>query len=375
MHRARNNKNDEFYTQLKDIEKELRHYEPHFKGQVVYCNCDDPQVSNFFKYFSDNFERLGLKKLIASCYRNKDANNRTEGASDKAVWLEYTGERSGEVASSIGLKAFEGDGDFRSEEVLHLLKEADIVVTNPPFSLFREYVAQLIKHDKKFVILGNMNAITYKDIFTLIKEEKLWLGCENGQMEFELPEEAEMKASASINKDGKKVQKFGNISWYTNLDITKRHKDLELFRHYDPERYPIYDNYDAINVNKVVDIPMDYAGVMGVPITFLSKHNPDQFDIFGMATGRSEFDPESHPKKKYLNPKQINKDGTISNGGKINTRAMLGLDCIPKDVYYIADNADKPLKSVYARILVKNRKVFRNPACQESRNAKGDGHA
>ena len=346
MHRARNNKNDEFYTQLKDIEKELRHYEPHFKGQVVYCNCDDPQVSNFFKYFSDNFERLGLKKLIASCYRNEDANNRTEGASDKAVWLEYTGERSGEVASSIGLKAFEGDGDFRSEEVLHLLKEADIVVTNPPFSLFREYVAQLIKHDKKFVILGNMNAITYKDIFTLIKEEKLWLGCENGQMEFELPEEAEMKASASINKDGKKVQKFGNISWYTNLDITKRHKDLELFRHYDPERYPIYDNYDAINVNKVVDIPMDYAGVMGVPITFLSKHNPDQFDIFGMATGRSEFDPESHPKKKYLNPKQINKDGTISNGGKINTRAMLGLDCIPKDVYYIADNADKPLKSV-----------------------------
>ena len=164
MHRARNNKNDEFYTQLKDIEKELRHYEPHFKGKVVYCNCDDPQVSNFFKYFSDNFEHLGLKKLIASCYRNEDANNRTEGASDKAVWLEYTGERNGEVPSSIGLKAFEGDGDFRSEEALHLLKEADIVVTNPPFSLFREYVAQLMEHDKKFVILGNMNAITYQEI-------------------------------------------------------------------------------------------------------------------------------------------------------------------------------------------------------------------
>lgn len=362
LHKAKSDKNDEFYTQLKDIENELRHYKQHFKNKVVYCNCDDPQVSNFFKYFSLNFEHLGLKKLITSCYRNEDANKRTEGTSETAVWLEYTGEHGGgsmPTVENIGVHAFEGDGDFRSGETLDLLKEADIVVSNPPFSLFREYVAQLMEHDKKFVILGSMNAMTYKEIFPLLKNNEMWLGNKNGQMEFELPDEAEMKSSAYISRNGKKVQKFGNISWYTNLDIAKRHEDVILFRNYDPKTYPMYDNYNAINIDKVADIPMDYGGVMGVPITFLDKYNPEQFEVIGLTTGRSDFGEESHPTKRYINAKQINKYGTITNGSKANTRATIGLDFIPNEIHYTADNADKPLRIVYARILIKNKKVVK----------------
>lgn len=290
LHKAKTVKNDEFYTRLEDIENELRHYKEHFRGKTVYCNCDDPKVSNFFKYFSLNFEYLGLKKLIASCYRNVDAGKQTDGLSDKAVWLEYTGEQGdGTIPTdaNIVIHEFEGDGDFRSEESIELLKQADIVVTNPPFSLFREYVAQLMEYEKQFVIMGSMNAITYKEIFPLLKDNKMWLGHKNGSMSFVLPDHAKLKASGYIDEKGRKIQKFGNIAWYTNLDIAKRHEDVILFREYNENDYPRYDNYDAIEVGKVADIPKDCAGVMGVPITFMDKYNPEQFVVVGMAAGNS----------------------------------------------------------------------------------------
>lgn len=290
LHSAKKAKNDEFYTTLEVIENELKHYKQHFKDKVVYCNCDDPNISNFFKYFALNFDYLGLKKLITSCYRNTDPDLRSKGVSDEAVWLEYEGGYNSleDIQKHTTIHSFNGDGDFRSEESIELLKEADIVVTNPPFSLFREYVAQLVEYEKDFLILGNMNAITYKEIFPLLKDNKMWLGHKNGSMEFELPADAEMKASGYIDENGKKIQKFGNISWYTNLPHSKRYEDLILFRQYHPDDHPHYDTYDAINVDKVANIPVDYKGAMGVPITFLDKHNPDQFDILGCSYSYGE---------------------------------------------------------------------------------------
>ena len=283
LHSAKKAKNDEFYTTLEVIENELKHYKNHFKDKVVYCNCDDPNISNFFKYFALNFDHLGLKKLITSCYRNTDPDLRSKGVSEEAVWLEYEGGYNSleDIQKHTIAHGFNGDGDFRSEESIELLKEADIVVTNPPFSLFREYVAQLVEYEKDFSILGNMNAITYKEIFPLIKDNKMWLGYKNGSMEFELPADAEMKASGYIDENGKKMQKFGNISWYTNLPHSKRYEDIILYRTYNADDYPKYDNYDAIEVSKVKNIPMDYTGIMGVPITFLDKYNPEQFEILG----------------------------------------------------------------------------------------------
>lgn len=282
LQKAKHDKNDEFYTQLPDIENELRHYKEHFKGKVVYCNCDDPFVSNFFRYFSLNFEHLGLKKLIATCYRSDKAGVRTDLSSDRAIKLEYMGGKNGEglpTLDEVTITEIEGDGDFRSDECLEILKEADIVVTNPPFSLFREYVSQLIEHGKKFVIVGSMNAITYKDFFPYLKGSKVWLGNKCGGFEFEVPMDFEQKNT--YVKDGKKFAKFGNISWFTNLDIAKRHENLVLYKNYSADEYPAYDNYNAIEVGKVKDIPVDYDGVMGVPISFLDKHNPSQFEIVG----------------------------------------------------------------------------------------------
>ena len=251
LHRAKKEKNDEFYTGLSDIEKELIHYKDHFKGKVVYCNCDGPD-SNFVKYFTDNFEQLGLKKLIVSGYTLKDNNV---------------------------------DIDFRSKEAITLLKEADIVVTNPPFSLFREYVKQLVEHDKKFLIIGNNNAIICKEIFHLVKDNKIWLGYNsNKTMEFQLADD--YKKWNRI-ENGKKYGKVPAISWFTNLDISKRHEDLILYKTYNSNDFPIYDNYNAINVDKVKDIPNDYDGIMGVPITFMNKYSPDQFDIIGIANGNT----------------------------------------------------------------------------------------
>ncbi|MBQ9311974.1 MAG: adenine-specific methyltransferase EcoRI family protein [Bacteroidales bacterium] len=285
LHRANKQKEDEFYTQLSDIENELKHYKEHFKGKKVLCNCDDPFISNFFKYFALNFETLQLKKLTTVCYKNKEINLFSQNNSEQAIYLEYFGDKNGNNVpdiEEIGIKYLKGDGDFRSKECINLLYNADIVVTNPPFSLFREYVAQLIAYNKKFLILGNQNAITYKEIFSLMRDNKIWLGYKFGNMEFKVPDYyTPRKTRFWIDEKGDKWRSLGNICWFTNLDIRKRHEDIILYKNYTPEEYPKYDNYDAINVDKTADIPCDYFGVMGVPITFMDKYNPEQFEILG----------------------------------------------------------------------------------------------
>ena len=263
LHKAKVAKNDEFYTRLQDIENELRHYRNHFKGKVVYCNCDDARESNFFKYFSLNFEFLGLKKLITTGYKENG----------KGVALIYEGDKNGNRNvddEEINVTELNGNGDFRSEECIEFLKEADIVVTNPPFSLFREYVAQLMQYGKKFLIIGNKNAITYKEIFPYIKNNELWLGTTNPN-EYFLPN-GEITKSVT-----------GLCRWFTNLEHKRRNEELILYKHYNPSEYPKYENYDAIEVSKVAEIPMDYEEVMGVPISFLDKYCPNQFRILGCA--------------------------------------------------------------------------------------------
>ena len=283
--KARDAKQDEFYTQLSDIERELKHYKKHFKGKVVYCNCDDPRTSQFFHYFSYNFEKLGLKKLVTTCYKSQSRDLFTKNDSEKAIYLEYDGGSKGAGVpdpEQIGIEHLEGDGDFRSAESIKLLKQADIVVTNPPFSLFREYVAQLMKYSKKFVIVGNQNAISYKEIFNLVIEGKIWLGNKSGDMAFKVPDHYTPRDTRYwVDEDGQKWRSMGNACWFTNLDIAKRHEKLILYQKYNPKDYPTYANYDAIEVGKTSDIPVDYDGVMGVPLTFLDKHNLDQFEILG----------------------------------------------------------------------------------------------
>ena len=276
LHKAKNAKNDEFYTQLTDVSKELMHYKQHFKDKIVLCNCDDPTWSAFWKYFHLNFSVLGLKKLISTHYDKTQPTYK----------MEYTGGDDNDI--EVGVKTpLEGNGDFRNQECLDLLDEADIVVTNPPFSLFREYVAVLMKHKKEFLIIGNKNAITYKEFFPLLKNDEVWIGCTNVK-EF-------------LQPDGS-IKKFGNIGWFTNLDVAKRHEKLILWKKYTPDEFPKYDNYDAINVNKVSDIPVDYNGVMGVPITFVDKYNPDQFEIIGL--------------DRYTVPKEFLVGGRVAINGK-----------------------------------------------------------
>lgn len=306
--KAKKNKNDEFYTQLVDIENELKHYKNHFKDKTVYCNCDDPRVSNFFHYFSYNFENLGLKKLITTCYKNQNMELFSQNSSERAIYLEYNGDKNGDKVpnpTEIGIKLLKGDGDFRSPESIGLLQQADIVVTNPPFSLFREYVAQLIDYEKQFVIIGNKNAITYKEIFKLIKDNKLWIGNTpmGVDMLFDVPKEFAQKL-ISNKKEGSSYRLINGVVkgraqavWFTNLDHHKRHENLILYKTYNEAEYPKYDNYDAINVDKTADIPIDYQGAMGVPITFLDKYNPEQFEILGIAGGSTRA---SAP-KEFLN--------------------------------------------------------------------------
>ena len=265
LHKAKKAKNDEFYTRYEDIEKELAHYSKHFRDKIVYCNCDNPEHSNFWKYFVDNFEVLGLKKLIATYYKKNMVTYKSE----------YFGENMPVIKTELLC-----DGDFRSQECIDILKESDIIVTNPPFSLFREYVAQLMEYEKKFVILGNMNAVTYKEIFPLIKENKLWAGFGfNKTVEFIMPDDYELKGKAYIDDEGKKHGFVPAIAWYTNLDINKQYKELKLTKNYTPEEYPKYDNYDAIYIKKTNDIPYDYNGIMGVPISWLNYYNKLQFEI------------------------------------------------------------------------------------------------
>ncbi len=304
LHKAKRGKNDEFYTQLVDIENELKHYKEHFKDKVVLCNCDDPRESNFFIYFALNFAHLGLKKLICSCYKNQDYDLFSQNASSRAVYYEYMGRAKidyNTITSSTAIKryTFEGDGDFRSEECVDLLKEADIVVTNPPFSLFREYVAQLIKYDKKFLIIGHQNAITYKEIFTLFKEDEIWLGYgfRGGAAHF-INKHYQDYATASDHRDG--MIRVSGVHWFTNLEHDKRNQELILYKKYNSEAYPKYDNYNAINVNKVAEIPCDYFGVIGVPITFLDKYNPKQFEIIKFRKGDDGKDLSINGKCPYF---------------------------------------------------------------------------
>ena len=305
LHAAKAAKKDEFHTQLADIERELQHYRPHFEGKVVYCNCDDPRVSNFFHYFSHNFEHLGLKKLITTCYKSQNPDLFSRHDTERAIMLEYDGFREGERVprcEDIGIHELKGNGDFRSAECIDILKQADIVVTNPPFSLFREYVAQLVEHKRQFVILGDQNALTFKEIFPLLRDEKMWLGHDNGGKKwFRVPMDYDIKTESRKKiVDGEKYFSMGRINWFTNLDIKKRHEDLILYRRYTPEDYPKYDNYDAINVDKVADIPMDYDGAMGVPITFLNRHNPEQFRIVRFRKGNDDRDLRVDGKETYF---------------------------------------------------------------------------
>ena len=317
LNNASLNKKDEFYTQLSDIEKELQHYKKHFKNKIVYCNCDDPRVSNFFNYFALNFEYLELKKLITTCYKNQEWNLFSQNASESAVYLEYEGDKNGNKipdAEEIGINQLKGNGDFRSEESIELLKQADIVVTNPPFSLFREYVDQLITHRKKFLIIGNVNAISYKEIFKLIKRNKIWMGpsIKSGDREFGVPGDYPLTAASSrVDENGNKFVRVKGVRWFTNLDYPSRYSDLELYKTYSEENYPKYDNYDAINIDVTKEIPVDYKGHMGVPITFLDKYNPDQFEILGiMASTTVDEDNFGYP---YVDGKKLYARVVIKN--------------------------------------------------------------
>ena len=321
LNAANKAKQDEFYTQLSDIEKELKHYRGHLHGKTIYCNCDDPTVSNFFLFFRLNFAKLGLKKLVSTCFRSQQYDMFSTHDKDSAVGIECTGENT-----QLGKFQLNGDGDFRSEECIEILKKVDVVVTNPPFSLFREYVAQLVEHDKKFLIIGSMNAITYTEIFPLIKNGKLWLG--HGPMGkdmlFDVPKDythtlVKTKKEGSAYKivDGVVKGRLGNARWFTNLEHERRNEELILTKKYCPGDYPKYDNYDAINVNKTADIPDDYDGEMGVPISFLDKHNPNQFEIVNADDIRAN---EKVPVKSHGLIKD--KDGAI-NGKPTYVRIVI----------------------------------------------------
>ena len=324
LHQARRSKSDEFYTILSDIERELRHYKKHFKNKVVFCNCDDPRVSNFFHYFSYNFEKLGLKKLITTCYKNQSMDMFSQHDTDRAIYLEYEGDKNQNKVpdpEEIGIKQLKEDGDFRSKECIELLKQADIVVTNPPFSLFREYATQLMEYDKKFLIVGTWNAITYTEIFPHLKKNRLWIGVNSNRnfSGFIVPDHYPLDGSeARVDENGNRIVSSNNTCWFTNMDIAKRHEELILYKKYNPEEYRFYDNFDAIEVPKVNDIPIDYDGLMGVPITFMNKYNPDQFDIVG------SFNAGQHGKELgALKTETISKGKTLLwNGPVVNKKPL-----------------------------------------------------
>jgi hypothetical protein len=342
LHAAKATKQDEFYTQLPDIEKELRHYTAHFEGKTVLCNCDDPRVSNFFHYFAYNFERLKLRKLITTCYRNNSADLFSLRDFEHGKCLVYEGDKDGDRKpgpDETAICDLQGDGDFRSPECIALLQEADIVVTNPPFSLFREYVGQLMEYDKKFLIIGSQNAITYKEIFPLIRDNRIWLGYgfENGNAYFETRSDKDFADGVYDPTTG--LVKFRNVAWFTNMDHKKRHEELILVAKYTPELHPKYDNYDAIEVSKLKDIPEDYDGVMGVPITFLDKYNPDQFEIVGTL---ESSDPNNPYRTRWYSA-QDQRDAFFRRFGKPGT-IPLNMSGVINDV------------KVFKRVLIRRKK-------------------
>ena len=332
LHSAKHNKKDEFYTQIVDIEREMRHYRHHFKGKVVYCNCDDPYVSAFFEYFTKNFEFLGLKKLITTCYKSQRLDLFSQNDSEVAIKMEYMGGAPNSLPTpdDIGVTPLQGDGDFRSQECIDILKQADIVVTNPPFSLFIDYVTQLAGFDKKFIIIGHQNAITYKDVFALIKANKMWLGhgFKRNMAHFITPHYQDT-ASDTDHREG--MIRVSGVVWYTNLDHNKRHEEMILVQRYHGNEaiYPHYANFDAIEVSRTQDIPVDYEGLMGVPITFLTKYNPEQFEIIGSSLALGKSMAEIAEKGSYQ-------------------------QCGPS--FYIS-NGDKTYRRMYHRIIIKNRNI------------------
>lgn len=354
---AKKNKADEFYTQMADIEAEMRHYKEQFRGKVIFCNCDDPYESNFFKYFAMNFNFLGLKKLIATCYsesliegeqlplfevKSLSVKN-TDSKTPYKIEITEVKDENADGAVDLtdveyllknrknALSLLKGDGDFRSTECIELLKEADIVVTNPPFSLFREYVAQLIEYGKRFIIVGSKNAITYKDIFKLIQENRIWLGngFPNGNAFFRIPAEYSREWANGVYNPETGLVKFRNVGWFTNLDFEERHENITLYKHYTPEEYPHYVNYDAIEVSKTAEIPYDYDGEMGVPITFLDKYSPEQFELIG--SSRFVGKPMSEFATK----------GTYAAGG----------------IRFYLPNGDGTYQCLYDRIVIKRKGV------------------
>ena len=343
---AKKNKKDEFYTQLTDIEKELNHYKEHFKNKVVFCNCDDPKESNFFKYFALNFKYLQLKRLVATHYNEGEKSYKLEIVED----INKDGKINLDDAITTPLK---GNGDFRSDECIKILEESDIVVTNPPFSLFREYIAQLIEYNKKFVIIGHQNAISYKDIFQLIKENKLWLGYgfKGGAGHF-INKFYEDYASASDRKEG--MIRVSGVHWFTNLEIKKRQEDIILYKKYNEENYPKYDNFDAINIDVTKEIPMDYKGYMGVPITFMDKYNPEQFEIIALGiVGSIDF---TCNKKMEI----FNKQGELTGKYTFNAKGTLYKKYNPKidkTPSFKDCKTGELYKSIYARIIIKNKRI------------------
>lgn len=317
---AKTNKRDEFYTQLCDIESELSHYEQQFSGKVIYCNCDDPNISNFFKYFYINFDRLKIKKLVASCYKPQNTSLFESVVPEQATYIECNSGGTDLNLIDENIKCFSGDGDFRSAESIKLLMQADIVVTNPPFSLFREYIAQLIKYKKNFLTIGNINAITYKEIFKLIQDNRAWLGVNLGRgiSGFIVPEHYELYGTeVKIDSSGNRIISPNNCLWLTNLDVCIRRKEIKLSKVYAGNEacYPKFNNYDAINVDKTQDIPMDYPGDMGVPITFLHKFNPDQFEIVRFRKGNDEKDLSINGKCPYFRIIIRNRNHKIMKNG------------------------------------------------------------
>lgn len=379
-------KKDEFYTQLSDIERELQHYWKHFRGKVVLCNCDDPYESNFFKYFALRFNQLGLKKLICTCYNGSPVTGNElaihfDGFDDDepkkiAYKVEITEVKDENGDGAVDLSDVQyllkndknvlsilKTGDFRSQECIELLKEADIVVTNPPFSLFREYIGQLMEYGKKFLIIGNMNSITCKEIFPYVQNNKMWIGpsISSGDRKFYVPDDYPLNAAGcGVDSDGKRFIRVKGVRWFTNLDHNKRHEDLDLVCRYTEDEYPTFDNFDAIEVGKTSDIPYDYDGIMGVPITFLDKYNPGQFEILGLTQiGCHDLCPDT---KRYNDYKEITRTTdkpTGSSGGKTNENAVL---CGQgnKKTYYLGPNGEV-VHSAYKRIFI--RKIEKKGTC------------
>lgn len=388
---AQAGKNDEFYTQYHDIEVEMNAYLEYnpdvFRGKTILLPCDDPEWSNFTKYFAAKFDVLGLKKLISTSYAPESKKmflggvfseyeqsspqfNANKSKTNGKIFIldsDITGDGHINI-DDLQWDYLDGDGDFKSDEVTALRDEADIIITNPPFSLFRDFLAWITEADKQFIIIGNINAITYKETFPLIMTDKMWMGStiHSGDREFEVPQEYPLNAAGwRIDESGRKFIRVKGVRWFTNIDHRRRHEPLALMSMADNLRfsrhkelrgktaYDRYDNYDAIEVPFTDAIPADYDGVMGVPISWLDKYCPEQFEIVGLTSGRDEF--IARPTKRYINPLQVNKDGSFSNGSKANTRSTILLKEIPNDIYYTADNADGPLQIVYARILIRKK--------------------